>query len=64
MRKADIRRKPDLKKIGNKITIKQSPEELELANQTLELAKTQPKSKKIVRLPQGYSPNFIKKNII
>lgn len=34
MRKADIRRKPDLMKLGNKITIKQSPEEREQAKKT------------------------------
>ena len=41
MRKADIRRKPDLMKLGNKITIKQSPEEIEEAKTALEVAKSQ-----------------------
>ena len=60
MRKADIRRKPDLMKLGNKITIKQSPEEREQAKKTLETAKSQPKP--ILRLPKGFSYQFKKKN--
>ena len=60
MRKADIRRKPDLMKLGNKITIKQSPEEREQAKKTLETAKSQPKHTLI--LPQGFSYQFKKKN--
>ena len=43
MSKTDIRRKPYLMKLGNKITIKQSPEEREQAKKTLETAKSQPK---------------------
>lgn len=62
MRKADIRRKPDPMKLGNKITIKQSPEEREQAKQTLETAKSQPKP--ILRLPQGFSYQFKKKNVV
>ena len=60
MRKADIRRKPDLMKLGNKITIKQSPEEREQAKITLETAKSQPKP--TLRLAQGFSYQFKKKN--
>ena len=60
MRKADIRRKPDLTKTNNKFTIKQSPEEMEEAKKALEVAKSQPKP--ILRLPQGFSYQFKKKN--
>ena len=61
MRKADIRRKPKLHKLdGNKITTKPTPEEQELAEKTLQLAKTQDKPSKMI--PRGFSYTFTKKN--
>ena len=62
MRKADIRRKPDLNKTNNKFTIKQSSEEIEEAKKALEVAKSQ--KKPILRLPQGFCYQFKKKNVV
>ena len=60
MRKADIRRKPQLHKYGNKITVKQSLEEQEDAQRALTLAKSQ--STSFTVLPKGFSHQFKKKN--
>lgn len=60
MRKADIRRKPQLHKYGNIITVKQSLEEQEDAQRALTLAKSQ--STSFTVLPKGFSYNFKKKN--
>ena len=63
MRKADICRKPKLHKLdGNKITTKPTPEEQELAQKTLDLAKSQQKPFKMI--PMGFSNAFNKKNAI
>lgn len=63
MRKADIRRKPQLHKLdGNKIRTKPTPEEQELAKKTLDLAKSQQKPFKMI--PRGFSNAFSKKNTI
>lgn len=60
MRKADIRRKPQLHKYGNKITIKQSLDEKTEAQVALTLAKSQ--STSFIFLPKGFSHQFKKKN--
>ena len=61
MRKADIPKKIQLHKLdANKIRIKPTPEEQELAEKTLQLAKTQDKPSKM--LPRGFSYTFTKKN--
>lgn len=61
MRKADIRRKPQLHKYGNKITFKLTPEEQQEAQKTLDIAKAQSTTFKV--LPKGfsYTNNFKKK---
>lgn len=63
MRKSDKRVKPQLHKLdGNRITTKVSPEEQELAQKALDLAKSQQKPYKII--PRGFSNTFTKKNAI
>ena len=63
MRKSDKRVKPQLHKLdGNRITTKVSPEEQELAQKALDLAKLQQKPYKII--PRGFSNAFSKKNTI
>jgi len=55
MRKSDKKHKPQFEKVVNKITIKQSKEELNKAKDTLEIAKQIPR--KVFFAPKGFSHN-------
>lgn len=55
MRKSDKKHKPQFEKIGNRITIKQTKEELNEAKSTLELAKQI--QRKVFFAPQGFTYN-------
>ena len=55
MRKSDKKHKPQFEKIVNKITIKQSKEELNEAKDTLEIAKSIPR--KVFFAPKGFTYN-------
>ena len=63
MRKSDKRLKPQLHKLdNNKVRTKPTPEEQELAQKTLDLAKSQQKPFKMI--PRGFSNAFSKKNTV
>lgn len=63
MRKSAKRLKPQLHKLdGNRITTKATPEEQEVAQKALDLAKAQQKPYKII--PRGFSNAFTKKNAV